>query len=67
MEILCNTPQNEGKDLFGKIYDKGSFVPISNLSEFTRYFPPLDLVKFFPSLPSPPFETHFNPLSSTGP
>ena len=33
--------------------------------EFTRFSPPLDLVKFYPSLPFPPFETHFNPLSST--
>ena len=30
-----------------------------------RFFPPLDLVKFYPSLPFPPFDTHFNPLSST--
>ena len=32
---------------------------------FTRFSPPLDLVKFYPSLPSPPFEIYFNPLSST--
>ena len=35
------------------------------LFEFTRFFPPLDLNKFYPSLPFPPFETYFNPLSST--
>ena len=35
------------------------------LFKFTLFFPPLDLVKFHPSLPFPPFETHVNPLSST--
>ena len=65
MKILCNIHQKEGKDFLGEIYDLRSFVPISNLSEFTHYFPPLNLVKFNPSLPSPPFETHFNSLSST--
>ena len=36
------------------------------LFELTRFFPPVDLVKFYTSLPFLPFETLFNPLSSTG-
>ena len=65
MEMLFYTPQKEGQDFYGKIYDLRSFVLISNLSQFMRYFPPLALFKFYLSLPSPPFETHFDPLSST--
>ena len=32
-----------------------------------HFFPPLNFVKFYHSLPFPPFESHFIPLSSTGP
>ena len=33
---------------------------------YPRFFPPLNSVKFYPALPFPPFETHFNPSSSAG-
>ena len=65
MKILCNIPQKEGKDFLGEIYDLRSFVPISDLSEFTHYFPPLNLVKFNPSshpLPLKPILILCHPL-----
>ena len=42
-----------------------SFVVILNLSRFTRFYPPLDLVNFYPFLPFPHFQTNFNPFSFT--
>ena len=42
------------------------FMIYAVLSQFqVAFFPPLCLVKLYPSLPFPPFKTHVNLLSST--
>ena len=58
---LTPLKRKENLDLNNKL----CFTQFSNLLLFTRFFTPLDLVKFYPSLPFPPYGTHFNPLSST--
>ena len=66
--MQCNTLQKKGnlfllkKSMIYTVFSK--FQTCHNLHFFP---PPLDLVKFYPSIPSPPFETHFNPFSSTVP
>ena len=65
MEIPCNTSQKEGFFLCGKILDLRSLCGFQTCCNLRLFCPPLDMVKFYPSLQSPPFETHFNPLSST--
>ena len=50
---------------FGKYLCFTPFCRDFKQFEFTHFFPPLDLVKFYPSLLFPPFETRFNPSSST--
>ena len=66
MSISCNTSQ-KAKYFFLFFINLcfTHFCRNFKLFEFTRFFPPFDLVKYYPFLPFPPFETHFNPLSST--
>ena len=67
MYISCNASQTEEKErILVKFIVYAFFFSILNLSYFTRFFPPFDLVKFYPFLPSTPFETHFNPFVNTG-
>ena len=67
MSISCNTSQRKNRKQFGKNLCFTHFCRNFKLFEFTHFSPPLDLVKFYTSLPFPPFETHFTPLSSTAP
>ena len=65
MSISCKTSEKEGKEtilskfMLNKIFDNFKLVVIY------AFFPPLDLVKFYPSLTFPSFETNLNSLSST--
>ena len=63
--IMEHLSKKKKRTKFGIFLDYALLLHFLNV-KIHATFPPLDLVKFYLSLPFPPFEIHFYPLSSTG-